>query len=72
MIPGFEEGIGMLKNGGKVKLFIPYNQAYGANGRPGAIPPYSDLVFDIEIVNVQTPTVDDHHGHDHSDPNHRH
>lgn len=79
MIPGFEEGIGMLKNGGKAKLFIPYYQAYGANGRPGAIPPYSDLVFDIEIMNVeaskatnQMRRVEDHSGHDHSDPNHKH
>lgn len=79
MIPGFEEGIGMLKNGGKVKLFIPYYQAYGANGRPGAIPPYSDLVFDIEIMNVEAGKsndpmrrVEDHSGHDHSDPNHKH
>lgn len=55
MIPGFEEGIGMLKKGGKAKLIIPYYQAYGPNGRPGAIPPYSDLVFDIEIMDVQTP-----------------
>lgn len=53
MIPGFEEGIAMLKKGGKAKLIIPYYQAYGANGRPGAIPPFSDLVFDIEIVDVQ-------------------
>ena len=53
MIPGFEEGIGMIGKGGKAKLFIPYFQAYGKNGRPGAIPPYSDLVFDIEIVDLQ-------------------
>jgi cyclophilin family peptidyl-prolyl cis-trans isomerase len=53
MIPGFEEGIAMIGKGGKAKLFIPYFQAYGKNGRPGAIPPYSDLVFDIEIVDLQ-------------------
>jgi FKBP-type peptidyl-prolyl cis-trans isomerase len=52
MIPGFEEGIGMIGKGGKAKLVIPYYQAYGKQGRPGAIPPYSDLVFDIEVVNV--------------------
>lgn len=73
MIPGFEEGIGLLKKGGKAKLIIPYYQAYGPNGRPGAIPPYADLVFDIEIVDVKAPVAqDDHHGHDHSDPNHKH
>lgn len=72
MIPGFEEGIGMLKKGGKAKLIIPYYQAYGPNGRPGAIPPYSDLIFDIEVIDVKEAVQDDHHGHDHSDPNHRH
>lgn len=74
MIPGFEEGIAMLKKGGKAKLIIPYYQAYGPNGRPGAIPPYADLVFDIEIVDVKAAANHghDHHDHDHSDPNHRH
>ena len=52
MIPGFEEGIGMLAKGGKATLIIPYYQAYGKQGRPGAIPPYSDLVFDIEVMDV--------------------
>jgi peptidyl-prolyl cis-trans isomerase A (cyclophilin A) len=52
MIPGFEEGIGLIGAGGKAKLIIPYYQAYGAQGRPGAIPPYSDLVFDIEILSI--------------------
>lgn|GEM_PF-48416 len=55
MIPGFEEGIGMLAKGGKAKLVIPYYQAYGKEGRPGVIPPYSDLVFDIEVMNVTQP-----------------
>lgn len=62
MIPGFEEGVGMLGKGGKIKVFIPYFQAYGPQGRPGAIPPYSDLVFDIEVVNVEAGS---HQGHDH-------
>lgn len=53
MIPGFEEGVQMLKKGGKAKLVIPYYQAYGPKGRQGAIPPYSDLIFDIEIINVK-------------------
>jgi len=68
MIPGFEEGLGMLGKGGKAKLIIPYFQAYGKNGRPGAIPPYSDLVFDIEIMNIQPADAHEHHegdGHQH-------
>jgi cyclophilin family peptidyl-prolyl cis-trans isomerase len=53
MIPGFEEGLGMLGKGAKAKLVIPYFQAYGKDGRPGAIPPYSDLVFDIEVMDLK-------------------
>jgi len=53
MIPGFEEGLAMFGKGGKGKLIIPYYAAYGAQGRPGAIPPYSDLVFDIEMVDLK-------------------
>lgn len=72
MIPGFEEGLGMVAKGGKAKLIIPYYQAYGAQGRPGAIPPYSDLVFDIEVIDLQDgPPMehreDDGHGHDHNE-----
>jgi cyclophilin family peptidyl-prolyl cis-trans isomerase len=70
MIPGFEEGVGLLGSGAKAKLIIPYYQAYGAQGRPGTIPPYSDLVFDIEILSI---TVGSNvEPHDHSDPNHKH
>jgi len=69
MIPGFEEGIAMLGQGGKGRFIIPYFQAYGKDGRPGAIPPYSDLVFDVEIISITPPSQD---AHDHSDPNHKH
>jgi cyclophilin family peptidyl-prolyl cis-trans isomerase len=51
MIPGYDEAVGMLSVGGKGIFIIPYFKAYGANGRPG-IPPYSDLVFEIELINV--------------------
>lgn len=53
MIKGFEEGLEMLAKGGKGIFIIPYYAAYGPNGRPGAIPPYSDLVFDLEVVEVK-------------------
>ncbi len=56
MIPGFEEGLKLVGKGGKIKIFIPYYDAYGAQGRPGAIPPYSDLIFDLEVLDI----------HDHS------
>lgn len=67
MIPGFEEGLSMLGKGAKARFIIPYFAAYGPQGRPGAIPPYSDLVFDIEIVDMAAPTHDAHDGHDHNE-----
>ncbi len=53
MIPGFEEGLSLLGKGGKAIIVIPYYDAYGPMGRPGAIPAYADLIFEIEIVDVQ-------------------
>lgn len=71
MVPGFEEGIGMLGKGGKATIVIPYYAAYGAQGRPGAIPPYSDLVFEIEMVDLQAPAAhDEHDGHNHDGHGH--
>ena len=78
MIPGFEEGISMIGKGGKIKVFIPYYQAYGKKGR-GPIPAYSDLVFDIQLLDVQeaeeaspNPTHDEHDGHNHDGHDHKH
>jgi cyclophilin family peptidyl-prolyl cis-trans isomerase len=71
MIKGFEEGLGMLGKGGKGTFIIPYYQAYGAGGRPGAIPPYSDLVFELELLNLSPGEMpggdghDEHDGHNH-------
>ncbi len=67
MIPGFEEGIGMLGKGGKATLIIPYFQAYGKEGRPGAIPPYADLVFEIEILQVDPPNSTPKQDHIHTE-----
>ena len=67
MIPGFEEGITYIEEGGKILLFIPYYNAYGKQGRPGAIPPYADLVFEIELLKAaeapHTHTEGDGHQH---------
>ena len=78
MVPGFEEGLSFLGKGGKAKIFIPYYSAYGAQGRPGAIPPYSDLVFDLEVVNLKPSekreSIQHHDGddHDHGGDGHNH
>jgi FKBP-type peptidyl-prolyl cis-trans isomerase len=52
VIRGWEEGIPGMKEGGKRKLLIPPDLAYGAAGK-GPIPPYSDLIFEIEVVKVK-------------------
>jgi peptidylprolyl isomerase len=62
MIPGFEEGITYIQEGGKILLIIPYYNAYGKQGRPGAIPPYSDLVFEIELLKAAAEAHDHPHG----------
>lgn len=53
MIQGFDEGVRGMRIGGKRKLRIPYAMAYGEAGRPPLIPPKSDLVFDIDLLDVQ-------------------
>ena len=51
MIQGFKEGVKLLKVGDKATLFVPFNLAYGESGTRG-IPPKSDLVFEIEILDI--------------------
>ena len=53
VIPGWTEGLQLMKPGGKTTFFIPQELAYGANPRPnGPIPPYAALVFDVELISV--------------------
>ena len=53
VIRGWDEGLALLRKGEKAKLIIPYQLAYGEQGRPPVIPEKSDLIFDVEIVDVQ-------------------
>ncbi|GFD76796.1 MULTISPECIES: peptidylprolyl isomerase [Tenacibaculum] len=53
VIPGWDEGIQLLKVGDKARLVIPSDLAYGAQGAGGVIPPNATLIFDVELMNVK-------------------
>ena len=55
VIPGWQEGMTGMNVGGRRSLEIPWALAYGEVGRLPAIPPKSDLIFDIELFDVITP-----------------
>lgn len=53
VIPGWEEALPYFGKGGKGKIYVPAMLGYGPQGSQGAIPPYANLVFDIEVRDVK-------------------
>jgi len=55
VIEGWDEGVALMKKGGKAKLFIPSSMAYGVQGRQPMIGKDANLIFDVEVLNIANP-----------------
>ena len=53
VIPGWTEGVQLIKEGGKIQLFIPSALAYGSRGAGGLIGPDEALIFEVELLKVR-------------------
>jgi FKBP-type peptidyl-prolyl cis-trans isomerase len=52
VIAGWDQGVAQMKIGDKVRLTLPPDLAYGAEGYPGAIPPNATLIFEVELLDI--------------------
>lgn len=52
VIAGWTEGLQLMQEGAKYRFFIPYSLGYGERGAGQSIPPYSALIFDVELITV--------------------
>jgi FKBP-type peptidyl-prolyl cis-trans isomerase FklB len=55
VIPGWTEGIQLMPVGSEYTFYIPYELAYGADGRPGSIPSFATLIFEVTLHDIVTP-----------------
>lgn len=52
VIPGWTEGVQLMKEGSKFRFTIPYQLAYGEQGAGSSIPPFATLIFDVELLKI--------------------
>ena len=59
VIPGWSEGLLLMREGGKARFYIPPNLAYGSRGAGNAIGPNTTLIFEVEFITIVYPSMDE-------------